>query len=293
MFTAQFSEFSYGYAMTDNILHSGLPHSPHSPVFPSLFAEGTSGGGYDVKIPLRPVPIFLQFKIPQVVRRRSDQMPPGFAVPYLRMHLRTKRPNQHQLLLDLEARGKLVYYVVPDFWTTRTLDRHFIEQRVPARSWYISPSRIGPLDSDPHYVAYRLGNDTAWRHSKPHLLNGQFGAENFAKDLDHAVATAERQEPLSFFQRTAREILELTKREEPILESISEDEGIAPEADVLKPTTEKRAVEKSEGPQKSKRPPTTMKSREDSLRPVIVAAREVAYIAQVRLGCSFLITGAD
>jgi len=45
---AAFSEFSYGYAMTDNILHSGLPYTPNAPVFLSLLAEGGAGGGYDV-----------------------------------------------------------------------------------------------------------------------------------------------------------------------------------------------------------------------------------------------------
>ena len=74
---AECSEFSYGYTMTDNILHSGLPHSSHAPIFPSQFAEGRPGGGHDVMILLRPVPIFLQFKIPQVVRRQSYQTPPG------------------------------------------------------------------------------------------------------------------------------------------------------------------------------------------------------------------------
>jgi hypothetical protein len=30
---AAFSEFSYGYAMTDNILHSGLPYTPNATRF--------------------------------------------------------------------------------------------------------------------------------------------------------------------------------------------------------------------------------------------------------------------
>src|SRR6266446_3142726 len=114
MQTAQFSEFSYGYTITDNIIHGGFPGVPAAPFFPSLISEGTSGG-FDVKIPLRPVPLFLQFKIPQVVSRASAKMPDAFSPPYFRMHLRTKRPNQHQLLLDWEAAGNLVCYATPDF----------------------------------------------------------------------------------------------------------------------------------------------------------------------------------
>jgi hypothetical protein len=129
MYLSLFTEFSFGYALTDNLIHAGLPSTSAAPVFPSLIAEGSAGGGYDVKIPARPVPLFLQFKIPQVVRRRSVNMPPGFAKPYLRMHLRTKRPNQHRLLLRLEAKGNLVAYATPGFWTTKDLDTHFVNQR--------------------------------------------------------------------------------------------------------------------------------------------------------------------
>ena len=275
---AHFSEFSYGYAMTDNILHSGLPHSSLAPIFPSLFAEGRPGGGYDVMIPLRPVPIFLQFKIPQVVRRWSNQTPPGFDVPYLRMHLRTWRPDQLRLLLDLENTGKLVYYATPDFWTKRKLDEHFTNGRVHERSWYIRPTRIGILDDQQHYVAYRLGNNVGWRHSKLERLEGHFDAENFARELNGAVQKAKPQEPLSFLRQIKHDIADITRTE------ISELKPQLSEPEIY---TEERE------PTKSKTTDSGAKADKKQRRLIRRTMREVAYLSQVRLGCSFLITGMN
>ncbi len=264
MYTSQFSEFSYGYALTDNILHSGLPATATAPVFPSLIAEGSSGGGYDVQIPLHPVPIFLQFKIPQVVWRRSFKMPAGFTKPYLRMHLRTKRPNQHRLLLDLEASGKLVAYATPDFWQTNQLDAYFAAQEVPVRTRYFTPSEIGPLDDKQHQVAYCTGNPTAWLFSEPHKLDGRFDAESFGKKISTAVRSARRQDPLEFLNQLSSMISKLTISRRP---RDSRAETASP----------------SHLPPKMK--------REHEFSEIARAAREAAYLAQVRLGCTLVITG--
>jgi hypothetical protein len=253
MYSSLFTEFSYGYALTDNIIHAGLPSTPAAPVFPSLIAEGSAGGGYDVQIPAGPVPLFLQFKIPQVVRRRSGNMPPGFAKPYLRMHLRTKRPNQHRLLLKLEALGNIVAYATPDFWRTKDLDRHFVNQRVHLETCYFLPSDIGPLDEASHYVAYCPGMPDAWIFSDPKLFPGKFRSEAFGERISAAVADAEVQEPLQLFDRLKSMLIEITGRE------------LLPQA----------AAHLNEG----------IESR------IARAAREVAYLAQVRLGCTFAVAG--
>lgn len=274
MFNAQFSEFSYGYALTDNILHSGLPCTPHAPVFPSLYAEGTAGGGYDVRIPRYPVPIFLQFKIPQVMRRRSANMPPGFWPPYMRMHIRTRRPNQHRLLRQLESRGNEVYYATPDFWITPDLDTYFWQQRVHVESWYIRPSAIGALDSLPHHVAYERGNPIGWRCSKPHRIEGRFDAEAFGSQINRGVATAARQEPTTFFRALADQIREVTIEDrrfavEPQLEDIE----LPPQK---QPSDEVRRRTRYAVPLETRR-----------------AGRAAAYLAQVRLSCTLIVTGRD
>ncbi len=266
--------------MTDNIINSGLPHTPHAPVFPSLFAEGVSGGGYDVKIPLHPVPIFLQFKIPQIVRRQSDLMPNGFITPYLRMHLRTKRPNQHKLLLDLEATGKLVYYATPDFSSVSELDKHFTTQRVHHRSWYIRPSRLGQLDDRPHHVAYQLGSSNVWLCSQPKRLEGGFSSEAFAADLHKSIEFAKQEESILFLRKLVSVIVRIARRNTPGL------------AQFGKPMSAAESGEHETG-----RMPTPQQARESERKRVnaeiIRAAREVAYLANVHLGCTLVITGRD
>lgn len=56
-----FSEFSYGYAVTEDIVRSSGPLKA-APAFPSLQEEG-SRGGFDVKLDLPASPLFLQFKL--------------------------------------------------------------------------------------------------------------------------------------------------------------------------------------------------------------------------------------
>ncbi len=287
MYSSQFSEFSYGYALTDNILHSGLPATPAAPIFPSLLQEGKSGG-YDVKIPMYPVPIFLQFKVPQVVWRRSDRMPQGFQRPYLRMHLRTKRPNQHRLLLNWESGGRLVYYATPDFWQTEDLDRYFSQRRVHQRSWYIRPRQIGQLDSDPHHLAYEEGNNQFWRCSEPVKMEGRFGGEALGHDINEAVEHATKQEPLTFLHHLSDEIAKSVGVRAPRLQMELEDS--LPIAQLPKTSKSKPRVQDSKRESEHNH---ARKERKREKQLIARAAQEAGYMSQVHLGCTLIITGKD
>ncbi|MBH8615229.1 hypothetical protein I4N56_033470 [Pseudomonas mohnii] len=58
--TPNISEFSYGYAVTNEVVNLLGTSIAAAPQFPTLYAEGQAGGGYDVKI-VGGIPIFLQF----------------------------------------------------------------------------------------------------------------------------------------------------------------------------------------------------------------------------------------
>jgi hypothetical protein len=266
MDTATFTEFSFGYALTDNIIHSGLPLTPTTPVFPSLIAEGSSGGGYDVRIPLHPVAIFLQFKIPQVVRRRSSRTPTNFPIPYLRMHLRTSRTNQHRQLLELEMIGNLVAYATPDFWEVTDLDAHFTTQNVQLNTRYFAPSDIGGLDDKPHYIAYSPDTPVAWLRSEPRMLNAKSDAESFWRRVAAAVRQAPEKEPVAFLTELADTISELTT-------SDYEKDSFAG----LEPKTSR----------------DRRRNREGNNSKIVSAARRAAYLSQVRLGCALAIGGRN
>lgn len=58
-----FSEFSYGYCVTDDLINGRGMAVKAAPVFPSLIQEGKKDGGYDVRLERPGLPLFLQFKL--------------------------------------------------------------------------------------------------------------------------------------------------------------------------------------------------------------------------------------
>jgi len=64
-----FSEFSYGYALTDNLVAGQGSSVAVAPIFPSLIEEGQVG--FEVLIARPSIPLFLQFKLAHRMTRRS------------------------------------------------------------------------------------------------------------------------------------------------------------------------------------------------------------------------------
>lgn len=162
------SEFSYGYALTDELINWHGTTLTAAPVFPSLYQEGQAGGGYDVMLQRPGLPLFLQFKLSHcMVRGTAQEVKEGiFQPPFYRMHLRPARhSDQHEMLLDLENAGNEVYYSAPAFHTSDEFNEAYLLHRVKDRSLWIRPSQIGPLpDNDEHHVAFLLG-------STPHICS--------------------------------------------------------------------------------------------------------------------------
>jgi hypothetical protein len=162
----QFSEFSYGYFLTEDlIVGQGTPLTA-APVFPSLIEEGQPGVGYDVRFDRPGTPLFLQFKlVHQMVRGNANEAKRGhFQPPFYRMHLRSRLiSDQHQSLLSLEQAGNDVFYVAPGFHTTMELNTTYAQRRVWDRSFRIKPALIGPFpDDQPHHVTFQQPSGT-WR----------------------------------------------------------------------------------------------------------------------------------
>ena len=162
----QFSEFSYGYCLTEDlIVGQGMPLTA-APVFPSLIEEGQPGIGYDVRFDRPGIPLFLQFKlVHQMVRGNANEAKQGhFQPPFYRMHLRPQLiSDQHQSLLSLEQAGNDVFYVAPGFHTAMDLNINYAQRRVWDRSFRINPSLIGPLPDDQgHHVTFQQPSGT-WR----------------------------------------------------------------------------------------------------------------------------------
>jgi len=179
------SEFSYGYALTQELAGGMLGNLIGAPVFPSLRQEGSAGGGYDVQIPLIGFPLFLQFKLSDYLSRTSASERTMLGGPYYRMHLRPLRhSDQHNLLLDLEAAGNEVYYAAPEFHTQPELNSAYLARQVFRRSRFFRPSAIGALpDRDGHYICFRARQKPAYLFSDSGRGVLSQTGEEFAKGL--------------------------------------------------------------------------------------------------------------
>ncbi len=153
-----FSEFSYGYALTENLVTGQGSTVMIAPIFPSLIEEGQAG--FDVLISRPSIPMFLQFKLAhQMTRKTAWEAQRGdFDPPFYRMHLRcTAQSNQHSLLLALEEEGdNEVLYAAPAFHTRAQLNEAYSQGDVWNRSFTLKPSQIGPLTAEDHHVAFQF-----------------------------------------------------------------------------------------------------------------------------------------
>lgn len=174
-----FSEFSFGYAFTENLIRSSAAGPSTAPTFPNLVQEAQLG--YDVKIDLPGVPLFFQFKLPKLMMRKSAREISqlalrGLSVPFFRMPLmRRDLSDQHIHLIDLEARfPNSVLYASPLFDSAAGFNRAYGLAEVHRRSALFSPNDIGPMPDDANHTVVYLGTSPiAWRCSEPKAVKLQ------------------------------------------------------------------------------------------------------------------------
>lgn len=172
-----FTEFSYGYAFTENLIRSSRSGPTTAPVFPNLVQEAQLG--YDVKIDLPGIPLFFQFKLPEIMvrdtaREISQLALPGLSVPFFRMPLmRRDLSDQHKHMIGLEGKfPNTVFYATPEIDNSTAFNEAYGRADVHACSAFFSPSNIGPLPNDKnHVVAYSANCLNAWFCSDPEKIN--------------------------------------------------------------------------------------------------------------------------
>ena len=163
-----YSEFSFGYAFTENLIRWSSDAPTSAPHFPNLVDEGSRG--YDVRIDRGGYPLFLQYKLPEKLTRSTAVEIrkfglPGIYTPFFRMPLMRKDSSeQHRLLVDLESRWPGgVFYAAPCMEDESEFNQAYVSVGVHRRSVLFSPGEIGYLpDSEQHSVAYRSDLNYAW-----------------------------------------------------------------------------------------------------------------------------------
>jgi hypothetical protein len=165
-----FSEFSYGFALTSDLMDRYGLRQLGAPLFPSLIEEGKEGGGFDVKMP--GLPVFFQFKTSEQMTRSTAREASLLGLPYYRMRLRPlQHSQQHNLLLDLEQRGNDVFYAAHQFHLPDELNEAYLAGTVEPQTWLFAPSDIGPLpDSGEHCVVFARNKTAAYFCSDPREL---------------------------------------------------------------------------------------------------------------------------
>ena len=173
----EYTEFSFGYAFTENLIRSALSGPRGAPFFPNLVQEAQLG--YDVHIDLPGCPLYLQFKLPELMVRNSameisSYSLPDIDIPFFRMYLmKRNRSKQHKRLIKLEEKfPNAVYYATPIMENVSAFNTAYNSATVHRRSIFFSPEDIGPLpDDEQHVIAYRDGLDYAWLCSKPNEIS--------------------------------------------------------------------------------------------------------------------------
>lgn len=181
------SEFSYGYAITDELINWQGTALYAAPVFPSLWDEGHLG--YDVGLDRHNgIPLFIQFKLSDcMVRANAYEYQYGpLSLPYYRMHIRPAMHSaQHEMLLALEEdTGAEVTYCAPAFHTSEELNSAYLNHNVCSQSVWIAPSWIGPLpDNYSHYVAFQLNGPRIF-YSDPKPIDHSASFRQFGERLN-------------------------------------------------------------------------------------------------------------
>lgn len=156
--TPEISEFSYGFALTHELANFSGQLLSAAPIFPSLIEEGKTGGGYDVRLDVPGLPVFLQFKRADcLIKRSAKQIKDGhiLSTPFYRFPItRKSHSRQHDLLLDLDIDPNVVYYVAPRFYRVTELNAAYTNKLIVDRSCFIRPRDIGPLTDEPHVVVF-------------------------------------------------------------------------------------------------------------------------------------------
>lgn len=184
-----YTEFSFGFAFTENLIRSRRRAPDGAPYFPNLVQEAQIG--FDVKLEFNGRPIFYQFKLPELMVRQNAKelsnpnlVRGGLALPFFRMPImRTTISDQHNILVRLELQGLgSVQYASPNFQNVHAFNTAFSGCRVHAESILIAPGTIGPINNaEQHHYVYNTGAAVGWFCSEPKKVPYLTGGESVEK----------------------------------------------------------------------------------------------------------------
>lgn len=218
---SQITEFSFGFALTHELINNAPILGPTAPEFPSLIQEGAPGGGYDVALDFG-VFLFLQFKLSEYMIGNAAGEAETMGVPYYRFWIMpTSESQQHPMLLELEAADQVVYYAAPIFWTQDQFNDAFAQQQVAPSSIFVPPSSIGAIaDTEPHPVAFN-GQGAAYVFSRPTKILAVQGGDLLASIAKLRKQNAGERRSVEETERSMSEIAKRRKFKVPAATNIA------------------------------------------------------------------------
>jgi hypothetical protein len=197
----EFSEFSYGFAVTselDQWLGNDLIAAP---VFPSLRQERDLG--WDVNLRMAGVSVFLQFKLADLLTKPTASEWRFYGAPYYRFQLhRALRSRQHNLLKRLAEANRYVHYVAPRFTRVPEFDFYYRQSRVVSESAWVAIARL-PWVSDAyqHHITYRTGRDLRFSSPESEPLDQDLSGESWINQLISSWETEHSLPDRAYFER--------------------------------------------------------------------------------------------
>lgn len=182
----EFSEFSYGFAITQEIIDSLKPSIQGAPMFPSLIEEAKLG--FDVSFKKTGWPLYLQFKIPEYLTNRTAREYSFHRHPYWRISIRqSQRSQQHNLLVNFAKNEPNVYYATPTFHTELDFHNYYLGNGILTNSLFIPLSLLPAInDKQQHWITYSsLKNSSAYWHSHGSLNVDLIDGPSFLTRLKH------------------------------------------------------------------------------------------------------------
>lgn len=184
---SEFSEFAYGYAVTEELIHRYGIVLCGAPYFPTAREEGRRLG-YDLRLDSPSMPLFIQFKRTDgMVRRSANEIKDGLFQdpPIYRMKITPRNlSEQHSLLIELNKKEALVFYVAPRFHEWAEFNDYFMNQKVLQHSAFIYPLSIGEMyDDNQHHVAFGPSGRTGYLFSEPYEIDSILGSDDIYSAL--------------------------------------------------------------------------------------------------------------
>jgi hypothetical protein len=219
------SEFAYGFVLTHELVR-GNGYLPTDVPLPGTEKKRKKAKAEDDAevAPPKGYPLFLQFKASEYMKRKNAGESKLVGLPYFRFPIyRKTQSNQHQLLVELEKRGCLVYYATPKMHEAVNLNGAFFDGRVVAHTLFVSPGDIGDVtDNQNHRVVFSGTTKDVYFCPKPRKLERAIHGEDFADTMPQILDTREPEVLDDYcFHRLASEMVSLVSPNRRIFDELS------------------------------------------------------------------------